>query len=81
MNDYISRELAITMCPHIAIDTLKKIPAANVVEQKTGKWTEDSISSPIDKWVIYGFNCSECNQISSFNSNYCSNCGARMILE
>ena len=74
MSDYIRREDAIYQ--------LKKIiPSADVVERKVGKWTEDSISSPIDKWVIYGFKCSECNQISSYNSNFCPNCGARMVSE
>ena len=56
-------------------------PLISVVEQKTGKWTEDSISWPTDKWVIYGFKCSECGRISSFNSSYCPNCGARMVDE
>ena len=49
---------------------IEKIPAADVVERKQGKW----IPSKEPPWL----DCSECGQDSVEYTNYCPNCGADM---
>ena len=53
------------------IDAIADIPAADVVEQKHGKWME------IRKGVIPSGYCSEC-EIWNRVTAYCPNCGAQM---
>lgn len=51
------------------------VPAADVVERKTGKWIKT------DKHDIYyqsGYECSICGVLTTCHGNYCPNCGARM---
>ena len=53
------------------INELSKIPTADVVEQKHGKWN----------WVGFNIECSECGAMPNFDSteplyNFCPNCGA-----
>lgn len=57
------------------IDTLKSIPAADVVERKKGEWiwTETGDADYEQYWV-----CSECSEHNYYESNYCPNCGADM---
>ena len=50
------------------INNLKLVPAADVVEQKHGKW--ESVDDVI--WL-----CSNCHYAHG-RSNFCPNCGARM---
>ncbi len=40
MSDYISRAIALDLCPNNAVETLKKIPAADVRPVVRGKWTK-----------------------------------------
>jgi len=64
----------------IDLEQIKSIPAADVVEQKIGKWIIDETESA--SWF-----CSECgkhaygcfSEIYSGEYHYCPNCGARMI--
>ena len=60
-----------------AVDILR-IPAADVVERKKGKWEKAYLGHEafgIRPQVWY---CSECQQITSFRTFYCPNCGADM---
>lgn len=73
MSDYIKREDAIDALygyGKSAQDIIKRIPAADVVEQKRGRW----IPSKEPPWL----DCSECGQDSVEYTNYCPNCGADM---
>ena len=90
MTDYIKREDAIAAAfsanaignsaYHDVYDTverIRRIPAADVVEQKHGKWLDVTTSdNEFICWV-----CSECRHGADFVDepyNYCPNCGARM---
>lgn len=60
---------------------IKLIPAADVVEQKHGKWKKaylDHEAFGIRPTVVY---CSECNLVGYWEPKYCPNCGARMVEE
>lgn len=56
------------------------LPAADVVERKTGKWKRKIVDNGFNAdWV-----CSECGYrvMSDFISfNFCPNCGARMVTD
>lgn len=53
-------------------DTLRElINNAPTVERPHGEW----IPVDIEEWV---FRCSLCHDISTFESKFCGNCGARM---
>ena len=55
---------------------VKESPAADVVERKKGKWKTaylDHEAFGIRPQVWY---CSECQQITSFRTFFCPNCGA-----
>jgi hypothetical protein len=81
MPEYIEREAAIesligweTEPTDEEIEyTLKKIPAANVVEVRHGYWIDVSTET------LYRLKCSLCgNARLGKNTNYCCNCGAKM---
>ena len=59
-----------------AITLIKNIPAADVVEVRHGRWTNE-------RWEglsSFSAECSECTKrtLSYFHYNYCPNCGAKM---
>ena len=89
MADYIKREDALEVVRKSSIsylgtrfaieDAIEDIPAADVVERKTGKWSEE-------------YKCSECGYSAvirvehdgsvvweSEPFNFCPNCGARLL--
>jgi len=45
--------------------------------QKTGRWIRknDICTSRVQ---LYQFECSNCREINTFQSNYCPSCGAKM---
>lgn len=93
MDDYIRREdalnfemdidadpediQAITNGMAIMSEYIKTLPAADVVEQKHGKWLDvTTLDNEFICWV-----CSECRHGADFlyePYNYCPNCGASM---
>ena len=77
MTDYISRELAIDLCPNVAAETLRKIPAADVAERKHGEWKTVSVEC-FGGGTMTEYECSLCKERQIIMSNYCPNCGARM---
>ena len=94
MSDYISREVAIEQIKKewaklplskttgfaILMRVLRKIPAADVVERKQGKWLDvTTLDNEFICWV-----CSECRHGADFvyePYNYCPNCGAKMVTD
>jgi len=72
-DDCISREAAIYVAsgfchPSNVAKELAKLPSVNL-KPNTGKW----IYKPMK-----GNFCSECDEPSVWNFNYCPNCGAKM---
>lgn len=55
--------------------SIRKIPAADVVERKRGEW-DARVMKDIGTYTVYW--CSECNCFSYFKHNFCPNCGADM---
>ena len=81
MSDYIKREDAIDAIygyGKFAQDIIKRIPAANVVERKTGKWEEYGEPNAHGKFEIGYHKCNLCGAIGIKEFNYCPNCGAEM---
>ena len=78
MNEYIARDSVLTVldwdcASRDALNAIKSIPAADVVEVVRGKWLPSDIpDSILDK-------CSECGfDTGAFTFHYCPNCGAKM---
>ena len=94
MSDYIKREVAIEQIKKewaklplskttgfaILMRVLRKLPAADVIEQKHGKWIEDG-------YYDEPYVCSICGEPAPVKeegshdhvcTKYCYNCGARM---
>lgn len=82
MAEYIDRDAAIAACLDGYADcradcaaNIRSIPAANVVERKTGKWVKISPAG------IY--ECSQCGQNIMTSDievyKFCHGCGAKMI--
>ena len=61
-------------------DMLTHFPAADVVEVKHGRWeyTKELYRDPNGNHLFYGKICSECHNVSPYDSPYCMNCGANM---
>lgn len=88
MTDYISREAVLAFAKDIIVPTkdggiyrhrcidpcdIRDIPAADVRENKPGKWERTSYKSG------YGYRCSECGAIYNKRKsrlNFCPSCGA-----
>ena len=82
MSDYIERQAVIDAVRETfkripttairAMDTIKALPPADVVQMRHGRWTH--------KPNIYGVAyCSECDyELRINNASYCPNCGAKM---
>ena len=87
MAEYIEREAAIrvvngqsslTMTRSGLIDSISKLPAADVAPVRHGWWVHEHISEGY-AWVM----CSECEAVIhkiliNKRLNYCPNCGAKM---
>lgn len=74
--DYIKREDVLTILSekNAACDALQKVKqllSADVVEHKTGKWK-------MGKYDIFTVRCSECFETNGSFTNFCPNCGAEM---
>lgn len=85
MAEYIDRDAAIAACFDGFADcrddcaaNIRNLPAADVVERKTGKWEVDEVGCGI---------CSACgnfafetttHHISGWYPRFCPNCGAKM---
>ena len=72
--EYIERGAAVkalvTDYAYAAADIVSKLPAADVVAVKHGRWISKRIG-----WV----HCSECNMANDIRRfRYCPNCGAKM---
>ena len=99
MSEYIKREDAYrtlsdyyhhsTDNQHMALrEALDRVPAADVVERKVGKWCADydyaeydfdgSTPLPEPRKFQDGWQCSLCGGYSPSETNYCPNCGAQM---
>ena len=92
MSDYISRALALDLCPNIAEETLKRIPAADVRAAVRGKWICDHPGKNFGKEVrldkdgcpVTSCHCSVCGEWLTASDEYpakgsfCPNCGADM---
>ena len=89
MAEYIKREdvglsdFEIVMCNgdykealKMLLEKVEKIPSADVVERKTGKW------ECYDDGIKYWWMCSECHHDAWYDeedlTNFCPNCGADM---
>lgn len=65
-------------------EVIKKIPAADVRERKTGKWIVDD---NVRDALVWDYKCSECGyEFKSIDGvpyigdmKFCPNCGARMV--
>lgn len=58
---------------------LANLPAADVVERKTGKWERNYDT------IMYWWECSECHHDAWYDkdelTNYCPWCGAKMVTD
>lgn len=85
MAEYIDRDAAIAACFDGFADcrddcaaNIRNLPAADVVERKTGKWIYDSEPYPLGN--PYGhYGCDQCGESVPARTNFCPNCGAQMI--
>lgn len=57
------------------IKTIEILPSAQQ-ERKKGKWIDETFKP----WglVYHPYKCDQCGEHSEADSNYCSNCGAKM---
>lgn len=89
--EYISREAAISKIrdegvlggdydayerEEDVVDMLNSIPAADVVEVRHGRWSEQPLD--FDLCGVAYYQCSECGKEQQTPSNYCQFCGAKM---
>lgn len=94
MTEYIKREDAIAAIENCimrsdmveawnrgmdeAVYLIKRVPSADVVEQKTGKW-ERVVEQPYFRKHYHEVACSICHNKGREKWCYCPNCGARMV--
>lgn len=85
MAEYINREDALLKlmqdgCLASSIESIKRVPIADVVPVVHGRWIHDGrrVKNGID-WC----HCSECGKSDTLGArtNYCPNCGAKMDLD
>ena len=86
MTEYIKREDVLALshyddhdCEIVDVEDVEKLPSADVVERKKGKWIDYKCSEcgepiPISKVILRGEVMWERHQ----KPNFCSNCGAQM---
>lgn len=82
-DDYISRKAVLDKltaeCGSCA-DTgyIFSLPGIEGEEPKMGKWKKAYLPHEYMGCRPTAYYCSECNQITTFRTFYCPNCGARM---
>lgn len=59
------------------LERLKKLPSVRPQEQ-TGHWIEGSDTDIMGE-KVYWYTCSNCNEDRGQKTNYCPNCGAKMV--
>ena len=81
IKEFIEREAVIEVImseppdahyPQWYVDKIKSIPAADVAEVRHGRWL------CVDTDTEQFFLCNRCKKKEYWESNYCSNCGAKM---
>ena len=51
-------------------------PLDDVKAENKGEWKSEDERVPLEESLL--FRCSECNKVSFWQTNFCSNCGADM---
>ena len=85
MSDYIKREDVVEKLVRTfllqaptARAIVENIPAADVAERKTAKWSRENLVATVGGTYSV-VRCSECKaQFPFWETNYCPNCGADM---
>lgn len=67
-----------SICADLIIDVYG-LPVDDVAEIKRGQWISQEYMNEIDSFIYTEYKCSNCGEISKKKSNYCPNCGARMV--
>ena len=60
-----------------AIETIEDMPSVTLTE-RTGHWIEHPHECG-ENWEYPKYECSECSECEESDSDYCPNCGARMV--
>lgn len=60
-----------------AVKEIVDIPAADVDPVVHGRW-EEGVEIQTDTSTLYDYTCSVCSIVTTRESPYCPNCGARM---
>lgn len=63
------------------IEALKSLPSITELKQKNGQWIEHEWAEEYDERLISNYECSECKRWNREMTDYCPNCGAKMIEE
>lgn len=63
----------------VLVEDIEKIPAADVVEVRHGRWEKVIPTKSAAKWSTK-VSCSQCHDQGYERYNYCPNCGAIMDL-
>lgn len=64
-----SGEYRYAMSERFLIDRIKTLSSVNPQEPKTGHWIDSS----------NGWMCSECHRDNTYDTDFCPNCGCRMV--
>ena len=72
-------ELALQQQWEADVDAIKAVPSAQP-DRKKGKWETAYLPHEYMGCRPTAYYCSECNQITTFRTFYCPNCGADMRL-
>lgn len=66
-------------------EVIADIPSADVQPVKHGRWVSEKVRKPNWKGVEHDYfqpnSCSVCHTGFAVRSNYCPNCGARMMMD
>lgn len=57
---------------------MQNIPAADVVERKSGEWIEHGEPNEYGVYQSWYWTCSNCGAVGYHEFNFCPNCGADM---
>ena len=78
-NEYVSEHEAETI--YLIAEGVRHIPSVTPKSDKpSGKWIEHPHERGLD-WEFSAYECSNCHEWSDDDSNYCPNCGAKMVEE
>ena len=64
--------------PALVSSAIKNTPTADVVEVRHGYWIRESFIDKHGEKMFTSPKCSLCDNIETFRSKYCPNCGAKM---